>query len=88
VFKVTRGEKHNGHQVWRLEGRLAEQWVDELSRVLETGRDLSGLVVLDLEGLTYADARGVALLQTLGDRGVHLVGGSAFISTLIARGTP
>ena len=63
-----------------LEGRLAEGWVDELSRVVASGEEG---ITLDLQDLTFADARGAALLRDLHGRGAAVVGGSAFIQRLL-----
>lgn len=72
--------------VLRLEGRLSDSWVDELARVADLpGRDAAQLT-FDLGGLSFVDARGVALLRGAAGRGVRLVGGSMFVTALIEQG--
>lgn len=70
-----------------VEGRLAEQWIDELHRAVCELLDASRTLTMDLSGLTFADAEGAALLRHLEQRGVRLVGGSAFVTLLIAEGS-
>jgi ABC-type transporter Mla MlaB component len=67
----------------KLEGRLASAWVDELARALGNAMTEHTDVTLDLDGLSFVDTRGVALLRESVDRGARLVGGSEFIGALI-----
>ncbi len=65
-----------------VEGRLAGPWVDEL-RIFARGQH-TGLA-LDLAGLSYADAAGVALLNQLIAEGAQVVGTTAYSATLLGR---
>jgi hypothetical protein len=82
VFKVT-SEKASGGVVLRLEGRLADAWVDELARAAGAVESNGGVMTFELGGLTFVDARGVALLRAAAGRGARLRGGSPFIAALI-----
>ena len=67
----------------RLEGRLVDPWVGEL---LSTCREAAGAgwrLVLDLSGVTFVDAAGVAYLRDLREQGAVLRGCSAFINELL-----
>jgi hypothetical protein len=67
----------------KLEGRLASAWVDEFARALGNAMTEATTVTLDLDGLSFADTRGVALIRESVGRGARLVGGSEFIGALI-----
>jgi hypothetical protein len=82
VFRVTSNQSGVGVPV-RLEGRLTAAWVDEFSRELGSAWSRSARVTLSLEGLSFADDRGVAVIRRAIERGVRCTGGSAFIGTLI-----
>lgn len=70
-------------RILKLEGRLSGPWVDELDRVMAVAASPPGGVVLDLSGVTFADARGVGVLRELAERGVWLQGCSPFLTELL-----
>ena len=70
----------------KVEGRLAGQWVDELSRAATSARAEASRVVLDLAQVTFVDADGINLLRALRDGGVALTDCSSFVSSLIDDG--
>jgi anti-anti-sigma regulatory factor len=86
VLKVTTTKERGGLTVLRLEGRLAESWVDEVARAAAAAADGGAPVIFDLEGLTFVDVRGVALLRGAAERGARLTGGSPFVAALIDQG--
>ncbi len=56
-----------------LEGRLAGQWVKELTRYLgEASLNDSKETTIDLTGVTFIDAEGKVLLAQLSQQGVGL----------------
>jgi anti-anti-sigma regulatory factor len=83
VFKVTTQREHRNGAILKLEGRLAAAWVDEFTRTFDAVMREHGKVTLDLEGLSFADAAGVAFLRGAVERGARLVGVSEFIGALI-----
>jgi hypothetical protein len=84
VFRVTRRDEA-GRVVLALEGRLVEPWVSELADQAHfTLEGHPAAVTLDLDGLTFLDARAAAVLRDLRDRGAQLAGGSAFVATVMA----
>ena len=70
----------------KVEGRIAGEWVGELSKAATTAEETSR-VVLDLGGVTYVDADGASLLRALRNRGFALAECSAFVSSLIDGGS-
>ena len=87
VLKVTSLEGTDG-RILALDGRLADAWVDEVSRAASAALSANGsALTLDLSGLTYVDARGAGLLRSLRDRGARLVGESSFVATLVGGAT-
>jgi anti-anti-sigma regulatory factor len=83
VLKVTTTRDEGGRTVLKLEGRLAESWVDELARVAAVARNGGAQLIFDLEGLSFVDVHGLALLRTAAEQGARLTGGSPFVAALI-----
>ena len=75
-----------GVDTLKVEGRLAGQWVEELSRAAASARAEAPRVVLDLAQVTFVDADGIVLLRALRDGGVALTDCSSFVSSLIDDG--
>lgn len=85
VFKVTTATDEGGRMVLKLEGRLADSWVDELTRVACVAMSEDAQVTFDLDGLSFIDVNGVALLHGAAKRGARLTGGSTFVTALMDR---
>jgi anti-anti-sigma regulatory factor len=85
VLRITRN-KSAGTNTLKVEGRLAGDWVRELSQAVSTTPADASRVVLDLSDLSYVDPDGAVLLRTLRERGLELMGGSSFVSSLIDGG--
>jgi anti-anti-sigma regulatory factor len=71
--------------VLKLEGRLSDTWVDELERLAVGAMNDGAQLTFDLDGLSFVDARGVALLRGAAERGAQLTGGSTFVTALMAQ---
>jgi len=83
---MLRIDTHGVGRIERIvvEGRLTGRWTDELELVADGVSSTDAHPpILDVAGLDFADARGVALLRVLIARGFSLVGGSPFIRTLV-----
>jgi hypothetical protein len=65
-----------------LEGKLLGAWVDEARQIVAATR-ASARVCLNLQGLTFADSRGIELLRTLRREGIPLLGCSPLIEGLL-----
>jgi len=76
----------DGAGILKVEGRLAGEWVEELSRA--TSRAVGELprVVIDLSEVTFVDPKGIELLRALRRQGVELAECSSFVSSLINGG--
>ena len=86
MFKLTIDGDHGQERVLRLEGRLAAAWVDEFAAALGEAMSEEIDVTLNLDGLTFADDGGVAVIRSAVERGARLAGGSQFIAALIGEG--
>ena len=64
---------------FRLDGSLSGPWVHELRLMCESKLLDSDAMQIDCSGVTFMDATGVALMQSLQSRGVRLVNCSPFI---------
>jgi ABC-type transporter Mla MlaB component len=85
VLKITAASS-NGTTTLTLEGRVAGDWVDELSRAVGEARREPGPLTLDLAQVTFVDGTGALLLRALSDSGVALTGSSDFVFGLIRGG--
>lgn len=83
MFKVTSDQQSGVDVTLRLEGRLTGVWVDELAREVERAMSGRATVTLNLDGLSFADHRGVALIRGAIERGARTRGGTEFIGRLI-----
>jgi len=65
----------------RLEGQVKGPWVPELRRVCAaTGTGIADGLELDLAGVTFVDAEGVALFRELVTEGVLVTNCSPFVA--------
>ena len=69
--------------ILKLEGKLLEAWVDELRQSANTAAQHGSSVMLDLSGLTFADAAGVATLRELIQQGATIGACSGYIAALL-----
>jgi hypothetical protein len=80
MLRITKRTPPNGDPTFVLEGRLVGPWVGELRR---TVAEVEGKTSIDLAGVTFADADGVAALRAFRGAGAELVGASGFLAALI-----
>ena len=79
-------ENENQGVVLRLEGKLVDPWVAELVRVwmdLAKGPHAGKPVTIDLEAVSFVDARGRSMLRAFNRLGCQLRGSGPFISAVI-----
>jgi ABC-type transporter Mla MlaB component len=82
MFRITPTDG-DGERTLRLEGRLVALWVGELLSTCREAASAERCLVLDLSGVTFVDAAGLACLRDLRERGAVLRGCSAFINELL-----
>jgi hypothetical protein len=85
VLKITATLDRDRGVLLKLEGKLLEPWLPELTRAC-AGDPQAGPptgVRLDLTNLTYADEPGVRTLRDLLRRGVTVAATSAFVAALL-----
>ena len=73
MLRITNTTRPEGLTVV-LEGRLAGPWVDEFARcwkALTTAQD-AGSICVQLDGVTFIDGAGRALLRTMHEEGAAL----------------
>jgi ABC-type transporter Mla MlaB component len=66
----------------RLDGSLSGKWVDEVHREVSRALLQSEHVTLDCRGVSYADSKGVAMLQSFPRDAVTTVNCSGFLQQL------
>lgn len=79
-------EHDNGAVKIRLEGKLIHPWVDELFLVwMDTVHGLAKgrLLLVDLNAVSFVDARGKAMLAAMCRTGGRLQGSGPFIAAVI-----
>ena len=79
MLRITSATRE-GRTAILLEGRLAGRWVEEVERAYPSTIPPP---VLDLSGVTFADARGIAALRRLRGHRAELIGASSFIKELL-----
>ena len=76
--------EHESKRCLRLEGQVIGPWVEELRRVCAETLGNNGLggnyLVLDLAGVSFLDADGIALFRELAGRRVSFTNSSPFIA--------
>ena len=85
MLKISESQSASRRVILRLEGRVIGPWVSELQQscesVLREGRPLC----LQLAGVEYLDAEGVALLRRLRAQGAQLRELSPFVREQLKR---
>jgi hypothetical protein len=79
MFKITVASKSYESIELRVEGRLVRGWVDELLSACRDHGRVAVRVVLNVAGLSFADADGIEALRHLSDQGVQFTDASPFI---------
>jgi anti-anti-sigma regulatory factor len=79
VLKIERLADDGAPVVLKVHGRVVGPWVDVLRRMCETAAAGGAPVVLDLEGVSFVDRDGAALLKMLATGSVTLRHCSAFV---------
>lgn len=86
MLKITiRREGENS--VLELEGKLAGPWVDELANCSSEEKSRSAKIYVDLRNVSFIDAQGKALLQTLHREGATLAGKGCLTRAIIEQVT-
>ncbi|MFH0344601.1 MAG: STAS domain-containing protein [Chromatiales bacterium] len=83
MLRITPATKPADATYLMLEGRLVGPWVAELQAAVMAAGSSPGRVHLDLAGVHYVDAQGLALLHRLEDQGVVLQTPSPFVQELL-----
>ena len=83
VLRITPEAAADGTDVLRLDGRLTEAHVAELTSVVRLILAGSRRLTLNLSGLTFMDSKGARLLKQLSARRVDIRGCSAFVAKLL-----
>jgi predicted nuclease with RNAse H fold len=79
MLRIDNDGARGGARVLRLDGKVIGRWVGELRRCCEEVLLVPGQhLALDLRGVTFIDANGVALFRELTERGVALTNCSPF----------
>jgi ABC-type transporter Mla MlaB component len=66
-----------------LEGQIIDGWVDVLANCCEEILTQRRHLTLNLQGVSFLDKRGIALLQSLIERQVGVVNCSGFVRQLL-----
>lgn len=85
MLRIHIEAEHEGVTL-RLEGKLVDPWGAELVRVwmdLSTGPQAGRTVAINLDAVSFVDARGRAMLGALQRLGCELRGSGPFISAVV-----
>jgi len=80
-MRIVQATDVDGSVVLRLEGKMRDQWVNELRHMTsEILQKPGNRLVLDLAEVTFIDTDGLALLHALSSRHVRLSNCSLFVT--------
>jgi ABC-type transporter Mla MlaB component len=82
MLRISEMPRSSDRSTLLLEGRLRGPWVEELRRSVAALGPVAR-VILDLQGLEFADAEGVALLRALRAEGAEIASASTFMTSLM-----
>jgi RNA polymerase sigma-70 factor, ECF subfamily len=85
MMRVTRITAEDGIETLRVEGRLTQQTVQELRSTCRPALSGEAALRLDVSGVQFLDAAGIALLQELERNGTRLSGCSGFVGEMLRR---
>ena len=80
---TTEIEEEQGRATLKLEGKLAGPWVDEFERCWCSTLAKWKNVVVELDGVTFIDARGKCLLAKIHGQGAKLIGTGLMTKSII-----
>jgi ABC-type transporter Mla MlaB component len=80
MLKITDDPNPGSGRTFRLEGRIGGAWIVELQSVCDAGLQEGLKLTLDLSGVSFLDRAGAALLRSLMQRRVTLVGCTHFVA--------
>ena len=83
MLKISQPASPTPFVTLQLEGRVVGPWVGELRRICEPLLVGDRTLMLDLAGVSYVDAEGVATLNTFKSRGATLNNCSPFVEEQI-----
>ncbi|MEW6734606.1 MAG: STAS domain-containing protein [Acidobacteriota bacterium] len=66
-----------------LEGRIIDQWIDEICNQCRANLSQQRKVILDFSGVRFVDERGIEALKELINDRIQLIGCSLFLSQLL-----
>lgn len=89
MLRITTDRKQNSLSL-RLEGQVEGPWVEVLRNTWAEaiGRDGQGGIVVDLEGVNFANTEGRNLLLAMRKRGVELIKLSGFMREVLSIASP
>lgn len=83
MLRISKLSDHDGQTVLRLDGEVVGAWVDELERICAEAtspdRSRAPRLILDLAGVSFLDAKAIALLRGLVTGHVSVTNYSVFI---------
>lgn len=82
MLRVTESSAGEKGPILKLEGKLIQPWVEEVSSLLHDGK-LSAGSRLDLASLTFIDEAGVNLLRQLLGQGFQIESCSPYVAELL-----
>ena len=87
MLMITTNEQRST-VVLKLEGAVKGPWVDELRKVWVAAarQNLGQKILVDVEGVRFADSRGQALLLKMQQEGAAFIEPSAFLRFILEQG--
>jgi anti-anti-sigma regulatory factor len=85
MLKITRIDGAGPGVLVKVEGKLLQPWVEELTRACTQWATSANPLRLDLSAVTFVDAAGTQLLRELMRQGIAIAACSPFVAELLGR---
>jgi hypothetical protein len=83
MLKITEIPFGGGDIVLKIEGKLMQPWLVELTAFYDRATNRARSVSLDLSAVSFADFASVQFLRVLLERGVAIISCSGFLAELL-----
>jgi anti-anti-sigma regulatory factor len=86
MLKITKTETNGGKVIFKLEGKITDQWASLLDGECRAALRTWNAVELDCAAVDFVDERGIEVLKNLPSTHITLVNASGYLTELLQTG--